>query len=111
MISLSPPVDLTRRLIGFDTRNPGGNETDCTDLLDQILTKAGFTVTRAAFEQNRPSIVARLRDGRRPALCFAGHSDTVPLGAKPWTFDPFAGEIDHHRIYGRGASDMKSGLA
>ena len=111
MKTLSPSVELTRKLIGFDTRNPGGNETECTQFLAQILSDAGFRVATAAFNAGRPSIVARLGEGRRPALCFAGHSDTVPLGAKPWRFDPFAGEIHEDRIYGRGASDMKSGLS
>ncbi len=44
-------------------------------------------------------------------LCFAGHLDTVPLGAAPWKHDPFAGETDAGRLYGRGSSDMKSGIA
>ena len=47
---------------------------------------------------------------KRP-LCFTGHVDTVPLGAAPWTVDPFAGEISDGKLYGRGTTDMKSGVA
>ena len=47
----------------------------------------------------------------RPPLCFTGHVDVVPLGAAPWKKDPFAGETDAGRLYGRGSSDMKSGVA
>ena len=84
---------------------------DCAEFLGQILSDSGFKVATAAFEDGRPSLVAHLGKGQRPALCFAGHADTVPLGAAPWRYDPFAGEIHNGRIYGRGASDMKSGLA
>ena len=111
MNSISPTVALTRQLVGFDTRDPGGSEAGCVELLDRILSRAGFTVTTDCFEANRPSLVARLGRGQRPALCFAGHVDTVPLGEAPWRCDPFAGEIHGGRLYGRGASDMKSGLA
>jgi succinyl-diaminopimelate desuccinylase len=111
MTTLSPAVALTRQLIGFDTRNPGGNEAECIDFLIRILKDAGFKVTTASFEDGRPSLVARWGEGKRPALCFAGHVDTVPLGSAPWQFDPFAGQIHEGRLYGRGACDMKGGVA
>ena len=47
----------------------------------------------------------------KPPLCFTGHLDTVPLGAAPWSSDPFAAETADGRLYGRGSSDMKSGVA
>ena len=50
-------------------------------------------------------------DGAKPPICFTGHIDTVPLGDAEWSVDPFKAEIDGNRIYGRGSSDMKSGLA
>jgi succinyl-diaminopimelate desuccinylase len=50
-------------------------------------------------------------EGPGPALCFAGHLDTVPLGAAKWKHDPFGGEISSGLLYGRGSSDMKSGVA
>jgi succinyl-diaminopimelate desuccinylase len=56
--------------------------------------------------------VARIGgNSEKPPLCFTGHLDTVPLGAAPWSNDPFAAEIADGRLYGRGSSDMKSGVA
>ena len=111
MTVLSPAVALTRRLIALDTRDPEGNEAECIALLGRILEEAGFRVTTTAFADHRPSIVAHLGPGRRPALGFAGHADTVPLGTASWHHDPFGGRVLDSRVYGRGASDMKSGLA
>src|SRR5262249_23644013 len=51
-------------------------------------------------------------EGSMPPLCFTGHVDTVPLGNAPWSVDPFAGEIiDGNKMYGRGSTDMKCGVA
>lgn len=111
MTTVSPAVTLARTLIGFDTRNPGGDESACIDFLGAHLQDAGFTVETVSFAPGRPSLVARRGTGRRPALCFAGHIDTVPLGEAPWTTDPFGGEIRDGRLFGRGASDMKGGVA
>jgi len=111
MTTTSPAVSLARTLIGFDTRNPGGDESACIEYLGQHLSAAGFTVKTSAFAESRPSLVARRGPGDRPALCFAGHVDTVPLGNAPWRNDPFGGEIVGDRLYGRGACDMKGGIA
>ncbi len=111
MTTTSPAVTLARTLIGFDTRNPGGNEAACIEYLGDQLQNAGFVVQTSTFAKGRPSLVARLGTGDGPALCFAGHIDTVPLGNTPWRFDPFGGEIQDGRLYGRGACDMKSGVA
>jgi succinyl-diaminopimelate desuccinylase len=104
-------VELTRALLRFDTVNPTGPERECALHLAGLLEAGGFRVAPHEFAPGRTSIVARAGAGSRPALCFAGHIDTVPLGAAPWSRDPFAGERDGDRLYGRGASDMKSGVA
>lgn len=108
-------VELTRRLIAFDTINPPGGERACAEYLADLLSRHGFAIDLHAFGDGRANLVARLgraggEDGP-PPLCFTGHIDTVPLGAQPWTRDPFAGEIADGRLYGRGSSDMKSGVA
>lgn len=106
------PIELTRRLIRFDTVNPPGHEADCAAYLAEILAGAGLDVVRHAFAPGRTSIVARLGGfSDEPPLAMTGHLDTVPFGAAPWSHDPLAGEIDGGRLYGRGASDMKSGVA
>lgn len=103
-------VELTQRLVRIDTRNPPGNEADCADFLEALLIDADFAVTRHSFGEGRFNLVARL-GGRGPATMFTGHIDTVPLGTAPWTRDPFGGEIVDGRLYGRGATDMKAGVA
>ncbi len=105
-------LSLTRELLRFDTVNPPGQERACARHLGALLEAGGFTVAYHEFAEGRTSLVARL-GGRADSapLCFTGHVDTVPLGARAWTRDPFAGEIDGDRLYGRGSSDMKSGVA
>ncbi len=105
-------TDLTRELLRFDTINPPGQERACTEYLGKLLEGSDFTVDFHEFDRDRTSLVARLEGrGDRPPLCFSGHIDTVPLGQAPWKMDPFAGDIDDGKLYGRGSSDMKSGVA
>lgn len=105
------PVELTQQLIRFDTRNPGSNEQECIDYLAGILTKAGFIISIVCFEKNRPTLIARKNKTSCSSLCFVGHIDTVPFGKADWSYDPLGAEIVGDRLYGRGASDMKSGIA
>ena len=59
-----------------------------------------------------PNLIATLPDGSsRAPLVFTGHIDVVPLGTRAWTHDPFAAQVVDGRLYGRGSSDMKSGVA
>ncbi len=110
-MSTSPdPVALTRKLISFDTINPPGYEAECARYLGELLDQAGFRVAYHEFGDGRTSVVAR-RGGEENPLCFTGHIDTVPLGAQQWSVDPLAGEIRDGKLYGRGSSDMKSGVA
>jgi succinyl-diaminopimelate desuccinylase len=105
-------VDLALELVGLETVNPPGNEHRPADLLEQRLATAGFAVERHELSPGRPNLIARLpgTDPERPALCMTGHMDTVPLGGSPWSVEPF-GEIRDGRLHGRGASDMKGGVA
>ena len=106
------PIELTRTLVAFNTINQPGNERPCAEYLGRLLEAGGFTVTYHEFADQRTSLVARIGGSRDKApLCFTGHIDTVPLGAQPWSVDPFAGEIADGKIYGRGTTDMKAGVA
>ena len=106
------PRALTRELLAFNTINPPGMERACARHLGAILEGAGFRVAYHEFAESRTSLIATIGgDDARAPICFTGHIDTVPLGAARWTRDAFAGETDGDRIYGRGASDMKSGVA
>ena len=105
-------VELTRKLVGFNTVNPPGSETACAAYLARLLTEHGFAVSEHEFAPGRTSLLARFgARGTRPPLCFAGHIDTVPLGLNEWSVDPFVGLVKDGKLYGRGSSDMKSGVA
>ena len=106
------PVELSRTLVAFETINPPGNERQCAEYLGGLLEDGGFAVSYHEFAKNRTSLVARIGgSANAKPLCFTGHIDTVPLGAAPWTVDPFAGEISDGKLYGRGTTDMKCGVA
>jgi len=105
-------VELTQELVRFNTVNPPGAERACAERLAGLLERAGFATELVPFGEGRAQLLARIggKADRLP-LGFTGHLDTVPLGAQPWSVDPFAAEIADGKLYGRGSSDMKSGVA
>jgi succinyl-diaminopimelate desuccinylase len=105
-------VALTQSLLRFDTVNPPGNEDACARALGGALEGAGFSVRYHSFGPGRTNLLADIGgQADQLPLCFTGHIDVVPLGGAPWSRDPFAGETDRGRMYGRGSSDMKAGVA
>ena len=109
-------VALTQSLVRIDTVNPPGLEESCVGLLAGLLSDAGFACRTHEFAPHRTSLVARIggrpgATGARAPLCFTGHVDVVPLGRAAWQHDPFGAAIVDGRLYGRGSSDMKSGVA
>tara|TARA_R110002124_G_scaffold72020_14_gene192764 strand:+ start:1134 stop:2267 length:1134 start_codon:yes stop_codon:yes gene_type:complete len=101
------PVDLTAALVKCPSVTP--TEGGALTLLDNVLSQAGFTCTRVDRGQVS-NLFARWGQGR--TLGFNGHTDVVPVGdMDAWTVDPFGGEIKDGYLYGRGATDMKSGVA
>lgn len=110
---MTDAVALTQTLVRMNTINPPGDEDQCCDYLAGLLSAAGFSCARYEFAPRRTSLVARIGDGSggKAPLCFTGHVDVVPLGAAPWSRDAFAAEIVDGKLYGRGSSDMKSGVA
>ena len=108
----SSVISLTSKLLAFRTVNPPGDERKCAQYLGALLQDAGFRTREYEFADKRTTLIATLPgSGDKLPICFVGHLDTVPLGITPWTRDPFAGESDGEKLFGRGASDMKSGVA
>jgi len=107
------PVAIARDLLRCPSVTP--EEGGALALLEKILAAAGFKVARPVFSQaGTPDVenfYARIGDGS-PHLMFAGHTDVVPPGNETlWTHPPFAGEIANGTLFGRGAVDMKGGIA
>ena len=113
-------VELTQRLVSIPTLNPPGiNYQEFCEFLDNRLKSSGFTTELLRAEgavgdsdlHPRLNLIAR-REGPRKGDClhFNSHYDVVTAG-KDWTRDPFSGEVEGDRIYGRGSCDMKGGLA
>jgi succinyl-diaminopimelate desuccinylase len=107
------PVSLTQALVRCESVTP--DEGGAITLLETILATAGFTCHRMTFsEPGTPDVenlYARIGDAE-PHVCFAGHTDVVPPGnLEAWTDPPFAAVIRDGILYGRGAVDMKGGVA
>ncbi len=106
------PVELLQRLIRFDTTNPPGNEAECIEFVRGLLADAGCETEVYAREPGRPNLVTRLRGtDSAPPLLLYGHVDVVTTAGQPWTRDPFSGELVDGYVWGRGALDMKGGVA
>ncbi|HVW55501.1 MAG TPA: M20 family metallopeptidase [Rhizobiaceae bacterium] len=106
------PLALAQELIRFPSLNPPGDEKACIDFLAHLLSRGGLDVHAYEFAEGRPSLVARIPGmGDLDPLCFTGHVDVVPLGQEVWSVPPFDGVIAGGRLFGRGASDMKAGVA
>ena len=105
-------ITLTQKLISFNTINPEGNEKDIAIFVGNLLSKNSFNVNFHKLAETRLTLIAEKGlAGLYPPLVLTGHFDTVPLGANKWKEDPFSGIIKDGKIYGRGSSDMKGGLA
>src|SRR3989442_14979730 len=87
-----------------------GDERAAAEAVAGWCADAGLEVVLEEVSPGRPNMLARWRVGRGPHLLLTGHLDTVPVGAG-WTRDPFGAEVSGGRLYGRGACDMKGGLA
>ena len=107
------PLALARDLVRCPSVTPA--EGGALQFLEKTLKAAGFTVHRMTFSEPGADDVENLyaRIGTAsPHLMFAGHTDVVPPGdEKAWTHPPFAGEVADNELYGRGAVDMKGGIA
>jgi succinyl-diaminopimelate desuccinylase len=113
---MTPPpsaLSLAQDLIRCPSVTP--EDAGALGVVARALEGAGFTVERPVFSQegypDTPNLFARV-GSEGPCLVFAGHTDVVPTGEPAeWRHDPFGGTIDGGMLYGRGAADMKGGVA
>jgi acetylornithine deacetylase/succinyl-diaminopimelate desuccinylase-like protein len=106
------PIELLQKLIRFDTTNPPGQEAECISFITQLLTQAGIETKILAKSQQRPNLIARLPgQGSAAPLLLYGHVDVVTTENQRWKHPPFGGEIVDGYVWGRGALDMKGGIA
>jgi len=112
-MAMNHTLTLTEALIARPSVTP--DDAGCLDLIGARLQAAGFACERldsgpVSFRVS--NLWARHGRGDQPTLVWAGHTDVVPTGPlEAWTHDPFVPTHDGGRLYGRGASDMKTSLA
>lgn len=121
-IALEPAtIDFLQQLVRIPTENPklipiqAGAESDCQDVIEARLRSLGLAIDRWDVYPGRPDVVGTLKgtgdEGGR-SLILNGHIDVVPAGDPAnWTHDPFRAEIAGGKVWGRGAVDMKGGVA
>ncbi|MGD8456981.1 MAG: M20/M25/M40 family metallo-hydrolase [Anaerolineales bacterium] len=106
------PAELLQQLIRIDTTNPPGNEIECISYLDKLLQSAGFETQIFSKDPKRGNLITRLKGrGESAPLLLYGHVDVVTTAKQDWAQDPFGGEVVDGYIWGRGALDMKGGIA
>lgn len=102
------PLSLATALIRCPSVTP--KDAGALDVVQASLEEMGFVCTRYPFEEV-DNLYARLGT-KAPNLCYAGHTDVVPVGnASEWRHNPFGGDISEGKLWGRGAADMKGGIA
>ena len=104
-------VAYTQRLVQAPGQNPPGEEAATVAALAEVCAELDLDVSTSTVVDERDNLHALTRDhDGGPALMLLGHTDVVPLG-DGWTVDPFGGLLRDRRIFGRGTTDMKGGLA
>lgn len=105
---MNPTLELTRQLIALRSVTP--EDAGCMELISERLDRYGFHTERLDFHDTR-NILVRHGEGK-PLFVFLGHTDVVPSGPeRRWRFPPFMATLHDGKLYGRGAADMKSGVA
>jgi Acetylornithine deacetylase/Succinyl-diaminopimelate desuccinylase and related deacylases len=101
-------VALTSKLVRIDSTTGSPNEREPLDLISHLFDAEDYTI---GWGQNKMSLVVLPRRASGQILLFSGHVDAVSFEQDEWSFSPVSGEVKDGKILGRGASDMKSGVA
>jgi len=111
MLGLDRVVADTAALVRIDSQNPGRQEGACARWVHDRLAEAGLDAQHQPVADGRDNVLATVPGtGEAPRLVLLAHMDTVPVGTG-WTRGPLSGEVAGARVWGRGAADMKAGLA
>lgn len=106
------PKELLKTLIQFDTTNPPGNEAACVGYIQSLLAEVGIESQLYEKAPGRPNLIARLKgEGNAAPLLLQGHVDVVTTAGQRWSHPPFDAVEYAGYIFGRGALDMKGGVA
>lgn len=102
-------INMLQDVIQIQSEN--GNEEAVAKYYQDVLNDHGIDSKLITYSEGRSSLVAEIANGEGKVLVLSGHMDVVSSGDKDqWTHPPFSGDIEDGIIWGRGASDMKSGL-
>ena len=104
-------IAFLQRLIQVNTSNPPGNEVKVGKMIAARGNRLGLDMKITSFDSHRCNVEGRFKGTGKRKLLLCGHMDTVSPGEQPWEYGPYSGTIEGDRMYGRGTSDMKSGLA
>lgn len=106
-------IEICRELIKCPSEDPAGDTRAVASYIQKFFTKHGIENNVISPHPEKPNVVATIRGSRSGKhLIFNGHIDTFPVGdISKWSVDPFSGEIKDGKLYGRGAADMKGGIA
>ena len=104
-------IDVLKELIRIPSFNPPGNEIQIAEYIKGVLEKIGIPAEVEPVGKNRANVTGILKGAASgPVFVLNGHLDTVPV-KEDWSHDPFSGDIDVNRMYGRGTADMKGAIA
>ena len=102
-------LELLKKLIKIESISP--NDNGCFDVIKQQFDGLDFSFEETNYK-NISNLIITNGDSKNKTFCFLGHTDVVPPGPESeWSVPPFSGEIINNKIYGRGAADMKGGVA
>lgn len=102
-------LDLLKKLIKIESISP--NDNGCFNIIKQQFDGLNFSFEETNYK-NISNLIITNGDSKNKTFCFLGHTDVVPPGPESeWSVPPFSGEIIDNKIYGRGAADMKGGVA
>ncbi len=106
-------LEFLQNIIKINSINPPGNELEVANAIVSHSRSSNLETHIRKITHDRANVLVKLRGKYpdKPKLIFSGHLDTVPAGEIPWDFAPFSGTVIKQKLYGRGASDMKSGVA